>query len=270
MYVSEEGASDVLIYAETGGAPVGTITAGVTDPYGLYIDKSGRLYVSNQESPCGPGGSVTVYRPGALYPSATYTEDLGRPLYAIVDGAGDLFVGNGNGASDGGSIVEFKPGSTHVFQILQTPGTEVDGMDFDLQGDLYASYRTGSGLGSIEEFAPGSTSGQVLGMSLNQPQGLVVDNGGTIVATQTGGTNDVVVFPPGATSPTIADALPSGSDPTQIALTAKERNLFVTSFPNAYVYKTWYPLHPEISWMLVDKVLQPDNQGIALSNGQVF
>jgi len=267
LYVSEEYASEILIYPENGylSCPIGLITSGINIPYGLYVDKIGNLYVANQT------GTVTVYPPGSVSPSATYSQDLGRPLYSIVDKFGDLFVGNGNASTDGGTVVEYQAGSTNASNVLQTAGSEVDGMDFDQQGNLYVAYRGGSGLGSVEEFAPNSTQGQILGMALNQPQGLIVDSSSNIVvATTASNTDDVEVFPPGATSPKVTLKLPGGSVPTQIAMTANQQVLYVTSYPNGYIYYVAYPIKKWSHWRLLDQTPYADNQGIALSNGQTF
>ena len=267
LYVSLEYASQVLIYPESGylSCPIGMITSGVSDPYGLYVDKSANLYVVNQS------GSVTLYPPGSVSPTTTYSQDLGRPLYAIVDHNGDVFAGNGNGGSNGGVIVEYQAGGTTASDLLQTPGTEVDGMDFDQSGNLYAAYRGGNGIGSVEKFAPGSTQGTMLGMSLNQPQGLLVDRYGNIIVARTSSdTDDVAVYHHGAVNPSLALRLPSGGVPTQIALTADQKTLFVTSYPNGYIYHTAYPLTTSSQWKLSDQTPQADNQGIALSNGQAF
>jgi DNA-binding beta-propeller fold protein YncE len=272
LYVAEEYVSDVLIYstAENNQGPVGSITAGVGVPFGLSIDNRGRLYVSDQASPCGPGGAVTVFRRGSLYPYATYAQDIYRPLFTIVDQYGDLFVGNGNAAEDGGTLVEFKAGSTHAYQVLQTPGSEVDGMDFDQQGNLYVAYRTAANYGSIEEFAPGSSHGQILGMSLYEAEGIIVDNNGNILVTQTGGPNNVLVFPPGATSPSLSIPLPSGSIPIELAISAKEQFLYVSSYTDGHVYKTDYPLGQNSTWTLIDQTPTSPIQGLALSQGQTF
>jgi hypothetical protein len=45
----------------------------------------------------------------------------------------------------GGKIVEYLAGSIDPYQILQTPGTEVDDIDFDTLANLYSAYRGGSG-----------------------------------------------------------------------------------------------------------------------------
>jgi hypothetical protein len=136
--------SKVLIYPAKppGASQKGSITSGVDAPWALYTDQQHNLYVANQSGKNGGSGSVTVYPRLSVTPSATYTEGLGRPLYPIVDRYGDLFVGNGeNGDKNAGAVVEYRVGSTTAYQLLQTPGDEVDGMDFDTQGNLYVAYR---------------------------------------------------------------------------------------------------------------------------------
>ena len=60
VYAAVEGYSEVLIYPEDGTnqAPIGKITNGISEPWGLWVDKSGDLYVANSS------GKVTVYRSG--------------------------------------------------------------------------------------------------------------------------------------------------------------------------------------------------------------
>jgi hypothetical protein len=267
--------SKVLIYPAKlpGASQKGSITSGVDAPWALYIDQQHNLYVANQSGPKGGGGSVTVYPRLAVTPSATYTEDLGRPLYPIVDQYGDLFVGNGeNGNKNAGAVVEYLVGSTNAYQVLQTPGDEVDGMDFDTQGNLYVAYRGShtSPASSVEEFAPGSAQGVVLGMELNQPQGLIVDDRGNIVVAQSGDPHTLMVFPPGATSPQVTVNLPSGADPTQIVLRKNEHRIYVASFSNGDIYDITYPFKSgrHNTWNMIQKGIS-DN-GIALSNGQAF
>lgn len=268
--------SKVLIYpAKPPGASLkGTITSGVSSPWALYIDQQHNLYVANQSSQQGGNGSVTVYARLSVTPSATYTDGLGRPLYAIVDQYGDLFVGNGeNGGKSAGAVVEYRVGSTSAYQVLQTPGQEVDGMDFDTQGNLYVAYRDSrtSPTSSVEEFAPGSTQGTVLGMTLNQPQGLIVDSRGNIVVAESGGPDSLVVFPPGSTSPKVTVRLPSGGDPTQITLRKNEHRIYVTSFTDGAVYDIGYPFKSTKGngWKTIQHGLDYNN-GVSISDGQAF
>lgn len=271
MYVSEEYDNEVVAYPEPtpAGSPVETITDGVNTPWGLCVDQNENLYSVNQT------GTVTEYPYDSITPSATYSQDLGRPLYCVVDRHGDLFVGNGNGSSsNGGTIVEYKAGSTQADRILQTPGTEVDGMDFDARGNLYAAYRGGSGKQgtSIEEFAPRSRTGTILGMQLNQPQGLIVDGKGNIVVVneKSPGDNYLDVFAPGTKRPSLRFRQPKGGYPIEIAITEDGGSLFTTTFNTGGVYEVPYPLRKGLTWTQLQDDPYGLQQGIALSNGQVF
>jgi hypothetical protein len=270
IYASEVQLNEVAIYPESGPnmKPIGKITSGVVSPWGLWVDQNGNLYVTNQT------GSVKVYPPGSTTPSVTYAQDLYRPLFTVVDGYGDVFVGNGESSlGGGGTVVEYPAGSTDASAVLHTPGNEVDGMDFDQQGNLYVAYRSirrDRGPGDVEEFAPGSTEGTTLGLKLHQPQGLVVDSAGNILVTDTAPSSDnVSLFAAGAHKATLKVKLPDKSVPVQLAITADESELFVSAWNNKEIYETAYPLSAASVWTAYDGV-ESTLQGIALSNGQAF
>ncbi|HEY6326453.1 MAG TPA: hypothetical protein VIW73_08095 [Candidatus Cybelea sp.] len=246
--------SGVLIFREERNSPpIGYITDGASSPYGLYVDRHGNLYVANWYA-----NTVDAYARGSLTPFATYSQDLNYPLYPLVDSNGNLFVGNGGS----GDIIEYRHGTTSVSRILQTAGAQVDGMDFDAKGNLYVAYRNG-GLGSIETFAPGSTQGKVLGMQLDQPQGLIVANSGIILAVETGATSRIDEFLPGSTTPRLEVPVPQ--TPVQLAITESENRMFVSTLDGP-VYATDYPLYQP---RLKEEVFG-SSQGVALSNGQYF
>jgi hypothetical protein len=253
IYVAA-GAGVLIFREERNSRPIGYITDGASSPYGLYVDRYGNLYVANWYA-----NTVDAYARGSLTPFATYSQDLNYPLYPLVDSNGNLFVGNGGS----GAIVEYRHGTTSVSRILQTAGVQVDGMDFDAKGDLYVAYRNGSGIGSIETFAPGSTQGKMLGMQLDQPQGLVIANSGVILAIETGAASRIDEFLPGSSTPQLEVAV--SQTPVQLAITESESRLFVSTL-NGPVYATDYPL---IKPRLVQEVFG-SSQGVALSNGQYF
>lgn len=258
--------SSVLIFPQRGRnpQPSGEITEGIDGAYGLCIDGDGDLYVANQSN-----NTVTRYARGSTSASIVYSQGLNRPLYPIVDGNGNLFVSN----AGNGTVVEYLAGSTSSHEVLQTPGYEADGMDFDRQGNLYVAYRETYSQGSIEKFAPGSTQGQVIGMSLNSPQGVQISGEGTILVVETAGTNRIDVFPPGYTLP--AFDVPVPQTPTQLALTSNEHRIFVSSFSMGMIYLSPYPLlNPNGSPNVLHEKLQVTGsgpvQGIALSNGKPY
>jgi len=262
LYIADQSLNQIDIFPMKGQnqPQVGTISAGINIPYGLWFDRRAQeLYVVN------PGNNtVTVYPYGSTQPIRTYSQGLNRPLYPIVDGHGELYVGN---AGDG-TVVEYLAGSTNVHQVLQTPGTEADGMALDKQENLYVAYRT-NGQGSIEEYAPGSTQGQSLGMTLDEPQGVVVVPRGTIVATETGPTNRIDVFPPGSKTPSLEVPMPAGgSVATVLAIDCHDEFLYVSALYSGIVFGSNYPLRGQ-SLFVKDQVTAII-QGATITNNQNF
>lgn len=257
VYVAD--GSDVWIFPENGQDPnaaaIGCIDDGVNQAYGLNVDRRGRLYVVNR------AGSVTVYKPGSLKPSATYVDSLSQPLYAAIDAGGNLWVSN----AGGGTVVEYLRGSIVAHQVLQTVGNEADGLDFDASGNLYVAYRLQSTNGGVEKFASGSTHGEDLGIQLDQPQGVVVTATGALLVVETGRSNRVDLFPAGKSAPKMEIAVPQ--PPVQLGLTETENQLFVSSIPGT-IYATRYPLRRSSAFALKLTVLGGSVQGIALSNGE--
>ena len=260
LYVADEYNSQIDIFPLHGNnqPQVGTITAGIETPYGLWFDRRAQeLYVANQAN-----NTVTVYAHGSTQVSRTYSQDLNRPLYPIVDRNGELYVGNANG----GFVTEYLAGSINVYQVLQTPGSEVDGLALDKHENLYVAYRGNNG-SSIEEFAPGATQGHVIGMTLDQPQGLVVVPSGNVVATETGGTDRVDVFPPGSPTAKLELPMPSGAVATELAIDCNEEILYVSSFSDGTAYGVNFPL-PGQSLFVKDQVTAAIIQGVTIDNNQ--
>lgn len=263
LYIADQSSNQIDIFPLRGqkDPQVGTITAGIDGPYGLWFDRGAQeLYVANQVN-----NTVTVYSHGSIQPTRTYTQDLNRPLYPIVDSHGELYVGNAND----GTVAEYLAGSTNVHQVLQTPGVEADGMALDKHEDLYVAYRTSPvGQGSIVEFAPGSTQGQIIGMTLDQPQGVIVDTSGNVVATETGSTNRIDVFPPGSKTASLEVPMPVGSVATELVIDCQEESLYVSGLYSGIVFGVNYPL-PGQSLFVKDKV-SAIIQGVTIDYNQNF
>jgi DNA-binding beta-propeller fold protein YncE len=240
VYVADENNYQIDIFPLEGRRQpqVGTITAGIYSPYGIWFDSRAQsLYVANQTN-----NTVTVYPYGSTQPTLTYSQDLDRPLYPLVDRHGELYVSNANN----GSVVEYLAGTTKVHQVLQTPGIEADGLALDRHENLYVAYRTcPSGAGSIEKFAPGSAQGHVIGMTLSDPQGVVVDSSGNVVVDETGTANSrlhrIDVFPPGSKIASREVQLPQGNLPIELVIDRDENSLYVSGLYNI-VFGATYPL----------------------------
>ena len=100
IYVSN--GDEVLIFPERphNPAPIGCIVTPVNSAHGLYVDRHGNLYVANGNN------TVTVYPPGSLTASATYSTGTAGPMYPIADHKGNVFVSTGNGR-----VIEFLRGN---------------------------------------------------------------------------------------------------------------------------------------------------------------
>lgn len=266
LYVADENNSKIDIFPLKGRIQpqVGTITAGIESPYGIWFDRRTKsLYVANQTN-----NTVTVYPYGSTQPSLTYTQDLDRPLYPIVDRHGHLFVSNANN----GTVVEYRAGSTRVHQVLETPGIEADGMAFDRHGNLYVGYRTcPSGSGSIEKFAPGSSQGHVIGMTLSDPQGVAVDSSGNVVVDETGTANSrlrrIDVFPPGSKTASLEVPLSQGNLPIELVIDCQENTLYVSGLFNV-VFGAKYPLPGQT--LFVKEQVSAVIQGVTTTNTLAF
>jgi DNA-binding beta-propeller fold protein YncE len=248
IYVAD--GSQVKIFPESGSNPpaIGAITDQVNGAYGLFVDGKRDLFVANS-------ATITAYRPGALHPYIVYS-DPASPLYVVEDHAGRLYAANRNG-----TVTEYPPHQSSPDRTLQTPGVEADGINVDDAGNLYVAYRGGSTSGSIEKFPPNSTKGRILGMLLDQPQGLQLDHSGNILVVETGGKQVVDIFPPGSQSP--SQVVQATNGVTQVVLREAEDNMYVSNFANDNIYISHYP--PGEFQLKVDTGLR-GVQGMALSN----
>jgi hypothetical protein len=235
LYVGDNANDSVDIFPLTGPnqKPVGSISNGMRGPWGLSLDSNRSLYVANSLN-----GTVTVYPYRSSTPSMTYS-GVEAPLYALADSAGHVYV-SGEG-SFRVNIVEYKAG-TNVPILRRRLGREVDGMAEDAHGNLYVAYRSSRHYGSIAEFGPGLTSRRHLGMTIDQPQGLLVDSTGNIVVVESANDN-IKVFPPGATTPSVTLNIPGIGNLAQLAMQSSETTLWVSS-EEGYVYSMPYPLTP--------------------------
>jgi sugar lactone lactonase YvrE len=216
--------NEVAIYRENDSRPVGAITDGVAGAYGLFADAKGGLYVANTTT-------ITAYRPGTIHPWITYI-DTASPLYVVADHSGRVYAAN-----RGGTVTEYPRQQTMPDVTIKTPGHEADGINFDDAGNLYVAYR-GRSVDSIEEFAPNSTDGRILGMHVSGPQGLQIDHSGNIIVVESGnGTVDI--FPPGKNHPSKVVNVDIGA--TQIVLGGNQRNIYYSTYTNHNVYIGPYP-----------------------------
>jgi DNA-binding beta-propeller fold protein YncE len=232
---------------------VGSITNGIDAPWGLSVDSNKSLYVANAGN-----GTVTVYPYGSSTPSMTYSI-FGAALYALADSAGHVFLSGWNKHHQG-HVIEFNAGRNRVIAHQQL-GSETDGMAEDGQGNLYVAYRADGTFAnsSIAEFSgPDLTNMRVLGMTVDQPQGLLVDRAGNIIVAESAA-DRIDVFPPGATAPSVTVTISGIGNLAELAMQNSETTLWVSS-EGGYVYSMPYPL----SWSTVAAEYE---ERLAESNG---
>jgi hypothetical protein len=225
----------------------------------LSLDTNNSLYVAD------PGnGTVTVYPYGSSIPSMTYSKAVLGPLYALADSAGHILV-SGRGRrhpQNRGHVAEFNAG-TNVPIAHKRLGIEADGMAEDGKGNLYIAFRRDQSKSSIAEFGAGLTNERSLGMSIDQPQGLVIDNAGNIVVVESA-SDRIDVFPPGAKTPSVTVTLHGIGNLAQLAMQNSETTLWVSS-EDGYVYSMPYPLTSSTVPTEYESISAQSN-GIAISH----
>jgi hypothetical protein len=210
VYVASNAGSTGAVYVyATGGqgqAPIGAIVDGVAEPAGLAVDSAGSLYVSNSA-----GNTVTVYPPGKLSPSATYTQGVSAPQGVAVGSDGTMYIANETGSPSGtGSVTEYAPGSKTPSKTIVLPGMYAFAVGLDASNNLYVSWFDLSSYGiQIYEYAPGSIKGTNLNLDLPEyvfpAFAIAFDHRGNLVIPVESLDHNppkyIEFFPPGATEP---------------------------------------------------------------------
>jgi hypothetical protein len=199
LYVSDEGQGIVDIFSVPKYSLVGQITNGIDQPEGLATDKKGNLYVSNLS-----GNTITVYKPGATSPFLTLTES---------EGPDDVAVGS-NGyvyaADSGGGVAVYPPGATSpTTRLTNSAIVSATGVAVDASNNVYTDGSTSNGGAVVVEYANASGSGANLGLTgLEEPSGVIVDKNNNVVVSDFG-LSEILIYPPGQTSPSGTIAAPS-------------------------------------------------------------
>jgi hypothetical protein len=201
LYVAglSHNAIDIYDLGIFGAPQIGQITKGVRDAFGIWLDPTGKLYVTNQRAPRSKAGSVTIYSPGATSPSLTLTQELTDPQSVAVAANGDVYVANRGKAS---GIAVFPAGQATLSNYITSPLIKKPIQDFfDASGDLYFS----DPLTGVSVIPAGTDSPVSLGLQgLTQATGIALDplNGNLFVDDYNGeGAYQMLVYAPGSTSP---------------------------------------------------------------------
>jgi hypothetical protein len=230
LFVSD-GISTVFLFKNNTYKSAGTVTNGLSDVDGDWVDKSGNLYVANVGAK-----NVTEYKPGSSSPSCTYDAGLVDPINVTTDAKGDVFVVDFNDFNAPGSVDEFKQCTDTVSQQYSIPkGPE--GVAVDSKGDIFVSFFNANFAGAFEEFPKGKTTPKALSATVGSPAGLILDKKGDLIADDQEGSIDVIA-PPYTTATPLVSGL---SDPFHAGLSQNNKVLFNANSGSTTVTIYAYP-----------------------------
>ena len=146
-------------------APIASITDGILCPYGMVMDRRGKLYVANN---CG-ASTITEYPKGKTTHNKTITDGISNPLGLAMDKNGTLYVSNYPA-----SITEYPFGSTSPSTTITGGGLQNPfGLALDSSGDLFVA---DFGASQVFEIAAGTTTVTPLNLQdLAEPLGVAID-----------------------------------------------------------------------------------------------
>jgi sugar lactone lactonase YvrE len=144
LYVSDQRAGEVEVYANGSYQKVGAISRGIQGPLGLSLDNAGNLYVANFL-----GDKITEYAHGVSRAMFRYDAGMKDPVNVSVDREGNVYEAD----FDGQFVNEYHQGSNKVLNSCAEPGA-VSSVAVDAGGDVFVAVNSNSG-GRIAEFAGG-------------------------------------------------------------------------------------------------------------------
>lgn len=234
-------------------APLATISEGVNNPTGACVDGQGTLYITNEPSdglgwvseyPLGKtsssriirdgiktpsfcavdgqrnlwvtdisGPNVTEYSYGSKKPHTVITNGLVYPLGIAIDHSGDLYVGNGFGASQQ-NVEVYSPGGRSPSRTITNGITSPCGLAVDSNGTLYVANEFQN---NVEEYRRGRGAPfQTITKGIDAPAGVMVNKKGTLYVSNLGN-NTVLEFPRGSLTPSKRQISKGLYDPSGLA-----------------------------------------------------
>ncbi|HLY03324.1 MAG TPA: hypothetical protein VKR56_12625 [Candidatus Cybelea sp.] len=187
LYVSDQRAGEVEVFANGSYQKVGTISRGIEGPEGLFLDKAGNLYVANFL-----GGNITEYPYGSARPKFKYDAHMVEPVSVSVDRNGNVYEAD----FDGQSVNEYQQGRNKVVSSCAEPGY-VSSVAVDAAGDAFVAVNSNRG-GSIAEFAGGLSGchGTTLSVTLGYAGGIVLDKHRNLIVCDSSDPGAVEVIEP--------------------------------------------------------------------------
>ncbi len=226
LFVSDFGTGAVQLLKNGSYAPAGTITAGVDDPFGNWLDKKGNFYVSNFAA-----GNITEYAPKKTSVKFTYTDNVA--ISVSTDSKGNVYAANA-----GGYVNEYPQGSNSVINSCLQGASETEGVAIDKSGNVFVDYENLNANGAfIAEYKGGlnGCSSTVLGVPLKSSGGMVLDKNNDLVVCDEQARVVYVIAPP-YNSITRRLSSPYFSDPLHVTLSKNNKTAFVADRAAVYVF----------------------------------
>jgi hypothetical protein len=231
LYVSHRTA--VNLYSATGNpTELGTIPS-PGFPFGLYVNKSGDLYVADAEA-----AKVRVYHRGTRLPFETLDDSNEYPFGVTEDSHETVFVANGASKTGAGDIAVYPHGKTTASMTFTDPKWfGAFAITTDAKDNLYVCFQNETSSG-VDKFEAGTTKPIDLKLKPNACGGVVIDKNQNLVVAGAQA-NHVDVFPPGATRPSNTFPVPGG--PVALTLSTDSKHIFVSHAADDNVSEYTYP-----------------------------
>ena len=237
LYVADYATGTIFRFKNDGYAPDGVITAGISGPWDVTLDRTGNLYVANAD-----GADITEYAPGASTPSFTYSYGMTSPRLLSVDRNGNLFETDFTGYDGNGTVSEFAQATN--YPLYSCPVTGPWAVATDSSGDVFVDGNIirGSG-GYLEEFKGGlaGCSPTTLSPKIRTAGGMAFDrHGNLLVADYNAARIDVIPPPYSSISKRIKT---SRWPPLFFSINRNNNKIFasVSGFYHSYVITVNYP-----------------------------
>jgi hypothetical protein len=205
--------SSITEYAPRTYKLIRTYTNGIDLPFGGMVDSEGTMYVSVAGVKGRIEGGVAVFPSGKTSPSTILTDNVYVPHGLAKDSAGHLFLAQIYGLQS--SVLEF-PKAVDKSKVLPLndlgTGAVLEDLKLDANNDIVVA---DANLNSVRFYPPPyKNQSMALTSGLSAPTALAYGADGSLFVGNeyTGANGDVVVFPPGATQPTvrISDGITGG------------------------------------------------------------
>lgn len=183
LYVSDDANANVALFKYPTWTSLGSISSGLTHPYGDWVDKNGNLYVANREQTADTGNILEYDSSGNLI--FTYSTGMKQPVTVATDKLGNVYE-----ADQTGTVNEYAQGSNAVAASCSLQaGDDVLGVAVNGRGAVFVTYNSGgsSGIGGIYVFPRGLSGGPypctnaLLAVRFVEPFGIIFDKQGNLI-----------------------------------------------------------------------------------------